>query len=315
MVDFPAATVMLEAAEPPLDHRRLREQFERDGVVLVRGVLPTELIARARDDLGARLERQGVLTMRDGRPRWTGATIEHVDADALHHDDPAFVDVAESAALASALEVVVGEAVHVYRSVNIRTSLPHDDRHIIPAHQDAMYIGPDRRFAAYWIPLTDIAVGAGGLALVPGSQRDGLLPHPVSHDHWSFYMGEERPQRCVPYASIDEPWAGAPMRAGDLLVFDSHLVHTALPNRSEDVRLSIDGRFQLASRPLVNWQARLTVLEGTQRRRRVLELMGADAADLTADHREQVIALMLAEERPLDERTVASTIDEVSAGR
>ncbi len=239
------------------------------------------------------------------------------DPHCLHHggpppEEPLFVALAKSAALKAALAQVHGEAMHVYESVQIRFALPGDEVHTIPMHQDARFIEPDPQFAAFWIPLVDIAPGEGGLALVPGSHRRGLLAHRLLKDYYSFYMGEERPQRCIPLDEIEGEWVGADFKAGDLLLFDSFVVHTALPNRSPLVRLSIDGRYQAAARPLVNWQSRYSVRAGTARRQAVVDLLGA-RADENADRREAVVAAILAGDLPADRATVDRLLNDYRA--
>ena len=304
---FPTPVALLEPDNDVLDDRgALDERWRTHGCVLLRGLLDPVLVEAARRDLEARLRAQGVV--RDGA-RWSGEPTVHIDAFALHAGAPGFVELAYSPQLAQLLATVHGHPVHVYRSVQIRYSLPDDDLHTIPAHQDARYITPDPGFAAFWIPLADIPLGHGGLALVAGSHRRGLLTHPVSYRHYSSYMGEERPQRSIPLDEVDGEWATAAFCAGDVLVFDSMLVHSALPNRSPNVRMSIDGRHQPADVPLRNWQARWSVLEGTERRRQVLShIDGVD--DLPADLREAVVAVMLAEERPVDRATVQAALAE-----
>jgi ectoine hydroxylase-related dioxygenase (phytanoyl-CoA dioxygenase family) len=312
---FPEPVTVLEPSNTPAsDAAQLARAFARDGCVLLRGVLDPTLVTQARHDLTARLAAQGAVADDDGVPIWTGAPVSAIDAFALHQNDPVFVRLAHSRELRAALEDLHGEPVHIYASVQIRHALPHDDRHTIPTHQDARYINPDMDFGAFWIPLVDIPVGRGGLALVPGSHRDGLHEHTVSTDYFSYYMGEERPQRCIPLDDVRGEWATAAFEAGDVLVFDSFEVHTALPNRSDIVRLSIDGRYQLASRPLVNWQSRLTVLEGTELRRRILEVL-PDADTIEANLREAVIAEVLARGLPVDSRVVEQVLASLRAER
>jgi 1-deoxypentalenic acid 11beta-hydroxylase len=313
---FPEPTALIEPANDLLQNRdACRAAWATDGCLLLRDVLDADLVARARADLTRRLQQQGAVVADEERPVWSGAPVSTIDAFALYDDDPVFVELAHSESLQRVLDALHGEPVHLYESVQIRFAVPGDERHTIPTHQDARYINPDMEFFAYWIPLVDIAVGEGGLAVAPGSHHDGLLEHRVSHDYFSYYMGEERPQRCIDVDAVAHDWVTADFRAGDLLVFESLVAHSALPNRSPLVRLSIDGRYQLARRPLVNWQARYSVREGTRRRTRVLELL-PDADALDADVREAVIATMLAGDLPLEEVVVARTLaDVVSAHR
>jgi len=305
---FPVPSKLIEPSNALLrDPDACQAAWETDGCLLLRGVLDADLVADARLDLTRRLQRQGAVVAERDVPAWSGVPVSAIDAFELYEGDPAFTRLAHSQELHRALEALHGEPVHIYESVQIRFSVPGDERHTIPTHQDARYINPDTEFFAYWIPLVDIPLGEGGLVVAPGSQRDGLHEHVVSHDYYSYYMGEERPQRCIPVDAIAHEWATVDFRAGDLLLFQSLVAHSALPNRSPLIRLSVDGRYQLASRPLVNWQARYSVQEGTRRRERVLALL-SDADLLDANLREAVIARMLAEDLPLEDRVVAQVL-------
>lgn len=295
--------------EPAADLAAAQRAWRADGCVLLRGALSPGAVDNARSDMVARLAAQAV-DAADAR----GVAASAIDAFALHRDDPGFARIAASAELRQAIEAVVGFDVHLYPSVQIRFALPDDDVHTIPMHQDARYINPDLAFGAFWIALADIPLGHGGLAVVPGSHRDGLHEHRLSYDYYSYYMGEERPQRCIDLDAIGGEWATAEFEAGDVLLFDSFIVHTALPNRSPRIRLSIDGRFQDATRPRINWQSRYTVLEGTVRRAQVIALLhGAD--ELEPNLREAVIARMLVDELPIDAATVARVLREEAAAR
>ncbi|MCC6850402.1 MAG: phytanoyl-CoA dioxygenase family protein [Deltaproteobacteria bacterium] len=120
-----------------------------------------------------------------------------------------------------------------------RVFLPGAPEHTTPPHQDYFFLrangfaASDRTWAA-WIPLGDCPRAVGGLAVIPGSHRDGLLPH-VARDR-------RGPEVAVP---ADACWASSPMRAGDVVLVDCFTIHCGLPNATRDrVRLSVDFRYQ-----------------------------------------------------------------------
>ena len=56
---------------------------------------------------------------------------------------------------------------------------------------------------------------------------------------------------AVDPATLPDRWHTTDYRAGDVLLFHSHLVHRALPNLTPDrMRLSVDYRYQARSRPI-----------------------------------------------------------------
>jgi hypothetical protein len=99
----------------------------------------------------------------------------------------------------------------------------------------------------------------GGLALAVGSHRQGLRAHCEQQGVLSYQM-KGRTQRGVALEAISEPWCTTDYRPGDLLVFHSLMLHRALPNVSDRIRLSLDARCQPATTP-VTWQAERTILE------------------------------------------------------
>jgi 1-deoxypentalenic acid 11beta-hydroxylase len=270
---LPTPSQPLVASEDLLEEPgALAERYQRDGYVLFRGQIPLQLVAGVRAELTERLRSLKAIVEVEGEAVWSGLPASDIDGDGLHAGDPAFCQLAESAPVRDLLEAVFGEPMHVYRSVNIRYSLPADRRHVIPSHQDAMYISPFKGFSAFWIPLVDIPEGTGGLAVAPGSHRSGLLTHSISSEFEYCYMGDNQPHRCVDLADVPGQWATAALASGDVLVFDAYLVHSGLLNSSKRIRRSIDGRCEPTRIGQINWQARLRVLEAAVRRRQILQV-------------------------------------------
>ena len=82
-----------------------------------------------------------------------------------------------------------------------------------------------------WLPLMDIPVRLGGLAVQPGGQ------------HWP-------PQRPRPLGGSEPGWATTSYHPGDVLIFHCLTPHAALPNTSRALRISGDFRWQLPGRPV-----------------------------------------------------------------
>lgn len=103
------------------------------------------------------------------------------------------------------------------------------------AHQD--FIGLQGTADAFiaWVPLGDCPKELGAVRVVPGSHHRGL-----------------RPQKgiSVDPAEFTGQWAGADMRAGDVLVFHSLTVHKAPNNKTDRIRLAVDFRYQSLMDPV-----------------------------------------------------------------
>ena len=95
---------------------------------------------------------------------------------------------------------------------------------------------PLPQFLALGDPLGDCPRVLGGLAILPGSHRAGLLAH-----------GANGADQVAPGREPDPGWATIDYRCGDVLMFGGLTVHGAGPNRSgNQLRLSVDHRYQPA---------------------------------------------------------------------
>ena len=86
-----------------------------------------------------------------------------------------------------------------------------------------------------WIPLHDCPAQVGPLRVVEGSHRLGCLHHEDENLHVP-----EIPER----ADVGGDWIGGQINAGDVLIFHSLTVHTTSSNLSNQLRISLDCRFQ-----------------------------------------------------------------------
>jgi ectoine hydroxylase-related dioxygenase (phytanoyl-CoA dioxygenase family) len=100
-------------------------------------------------------------------------------------------------------------------------------------HQDGAGL-PGLDFATCWIPLADVDTATGGLAIVPGSHKHGVVPK-------RMFDKDVAP---------DDGWARADYRLGDVLMFTGAMLHSGMRNQSEDrFRLSLDIRLYMTGSP------------------------------------------------------------------
>lgn len=101
-----------------------------------------------------------------------------------------------------------------------------------PWHQDSYYFPftPARPVVGVWLAVTEATLENGCLHVLPGSHRE-----PV-HEH----IPDRRPNANYGYVEIvDHDMADSEpvlMQPGDLLVFDSHLMHRSTDNVSSGIR-------------------------------------------------------------------------------
>lgn len=169
-----------------------RAAFERDGFVVVRGLLPAEdarefrryveglLLERSRAKDGTRQAeaRYG----QDGRP----AIIKITQ---LTETDARFQDLASRDEIVDVIEDLLGPGARIFRDALIVK--PAGSRGLFSYHQDAAYWDVDPpRFASCWMALTDVPENGSCLKVIAGShdrrRKHGLvvaghpLPAPVT---------------------------------------------------------------------------------------------------------------------------------------
>jgi ectoine hydroxylase-related dioxygenase (phytanoyl-CoA dioxygenase family) len=104
-----------------------------------------------------------------------------------------------------------------------------------PCHQDSFYFpfSPMRPVVGVWLACSDATPENGCLWVVPGSQREPI------HEH----VPDRRPDANVGYVEIvDHDLSGAVpvlMTEGDLLLFDSYLMHFSTDNESPRPRTAM----------------------------------------------------------------------------
>jgi hypothetical protein len=104
-----------------------------------------------------------------------------------------------------------------------------------PWHQDSFYFpfDPARPVVGLWLAVTEATLDNGCLHVVPGSHTE-----PVHH-----HIPDARPGANYGYVEIvDHDMSGAIpvlMQPGDLLVFDSHLMHRSTDNLSAGLRAAM----------------------------------------------------------------------------
>ena len=112
-----------------------------------------------------------------------------------------------------------------------------------PWHQDngvVLPVADETEMTTVWVAVTDATVENGCLEIIRGSHRDGLLTHCASDG-----LGLSIPD---PLLSLDRV-VTCPMKRGDVLFMHRCTCHSSLPNRSEDVRISYDLRYNPVGQP------------------------------------------------------------------
>ncbi|ALS26634.1 phytanoyl-CoA dioxygenase [Paenibacillus sp. 32O-W] len=253
------STLTFEDATPLLaDPDLLRAKAEEDGYLFFKRFIDRNKIMDVRDQMLAILDEAGLLHR--GRKRIDGIAnvravhrLDETDANWNGVGVPfelyrktqkleAFHALAHEPRLLALYEMLFDERPFVHPRNIARLMLPHRNTHVTPSHQDYLHIQGTTETWTCWIPLGDVPRSLGGLKVLAGSHKAGLLgvtAHPGAGGLESILCG------------LGYEWAEGDYEAGDIITFHSLTVHKALPNLTpRRIRLSCDMRYQPASEPV-----------------------------------------------------------------
>jgi hypothetical protein len=213
------------------DHQALRGRLAADGYLFFRGLLPAGEVRDAGSTVLARLHRGGWAAAGGAV---SGPPVAAGPKDALA--DPAYRAAVTGIAfnripylppLRGLIRGILGTGAFSYPVKVLRVVYPEQPgnrtlgRYV---HYDYGAAGVQDMLTS-WIPLMDIPVRLGGLAVEPGGHRNRLRP----------------PHLLAP---AERGWATTGYRAGDVVIFHSLTPHAVLPNTTSALRISGDFRWQ-----------------------------------------------------------------------
>lgn len=196
-----------------------KEQFDRDGYVVLRGVFePGEIdkVERAIDPLEREHERR--LRASEGENdissadaiTFTGHIVKQSSVLRVFAAHPSIADICHD---------LIGDDVRLYwdQSVYKKSGKPQE----FPWHQDNGYTFVEpQQYLTLWIPLVDVEVENGCPWIAPGMHKLGTL------EHWFTPIGLQ----CIDNAADAVP---AEAQRGDVIVFSSLSPHRTGPNLRE----------------------------------------------------------------------------------
>ena len=160
------------------------------------------------------------------------------------HTGPALFKLLVNSKLLDIAESLVGPEIMCHPAYRVRPKLPEHDRTLVPWHQDAGYMEPACDAVmqlTIWIPLIDATVENGCLEVIPHAHRDGVFRH---------RRVKGRPYLDIPPDALpDVESVIVPVNFGSVLLFTNLTPHRSIPNVSNQVRWSVDARYQDASKP------------------------------------------------------------------
>lgn len=234
------------------------EAFERDGFLVVRGVLSEAYIKHCRaitqqwiDYQINEWREQGLITGdfvdEDFRHRfltaWRAAgepwyprsprgLLPKLDAEGM-------MKLLMHVALLDLAEQILGTTNIVSHGIfNLRPKAPSQKYTDTPWHQDAQYFRDyaEVNMVNMWFPMHDVDADSSCLAFSPGMHRGDLFENDEG-DEQNGFIGlrweDKQRMQCVPVE----------LKAGDVVLFTNKTPHTAMSNKSDGMRWSWDLRF------------------------------------------------------------------------
>jgi len=248
------------------DHQSLEQTISEQGYVVLRGALDRAAVLAARGEVMTRLHEVGEIDAPPLDGIATGSSQRRETAGDLG-------EFWKSVNQGTALRAVThgSQLNQLVESVLAEPARPHDLMYLRPVtvgngtdlHYDyPFFAGNSERIHTAWIPLGDISLADGPLAIVEDSQHFGdLLESIRDHDYGQDQSNETIQQAAYGKQNQVHPLTFCSQRntrllssdfqAGDVLIFSMFTLHGSLENNSPvgQVRLSCDVRYQPAADP------------------------------------------------------------------
>jgi Phytanoyl-CoA dioxygenase (PhyH) len=216
------------------DAEALRQRYAEDGVVYLRSVMDPKLMGWAQEKYRGALAAEGLIDLANEAPLWTGKTTQvWRPCDAL--GTTVWHEVVKQPALNAIMrDVFDADAVWIPIAAH-RSALPtgpiKEGQDIFSGrHQDGFY-NEGMLFTICWMPIRDVNMDRGSFAVAPGTHKRGSL-------HDTKLKNNAIPPEAIPA----DAWRSADYRVGDVLIFNYLTAHAALPNPSDEIRMSLDVR-------------------------------------------------------------------------
>lgn len=230
----------------------LEERFASDGYLLLRGVIDRDRVRAARDVVLTHARESGWLADGTDDTLADGATGQFLGGTALSRA-PAVLGALEAPSLFDTFGELYGEPALSFPYKWLRFV---GRKEFTGAHFDRVYMGRgSARLRTAWVPLGDVPLELGPLAICVGSHR--LPGFDKLHQTYSEIDVD---RDLVEGIFTQDPlevtemfggrWCTATFEAGDILMFSMRTMHASLDNTSDRCRISCDVRFQPASDPV-----------------------------------------------------------------
>ena len=272
-----------ESSEAVNDREELWRRWEEDGYLFLPGYLDRQQVKAGRESILERVAAVDELNRRSTpingivRP---GPTVAY--ASDIMRDNRAVNRVLHEGPMVEFYEFFLGGPVRYFDFTWFRAKTSAAGTATQP-HCDMVYMSRGtKQLCTSWTPFGDIPVKMGGLMMLERSHKNREFVEGYGQTDVDAYCETEDADVLVRQArqedrdltgaerdrirwnssgsySVDAievrrefggRWLTADYRMGDLLVFCMHLLHASHDNQTDELRISTDTRYQLASEPV-----------------------------------------------------------------
>jgi len=244
--------------------------FHKEGYVVLDGVIPKEELQPVIDEISGEIDKRaralfaaGKLTRQyeeEGFETRLARISQETDKIALDIwngflHGPAIFHLIGNPNLVNIAEQLVGEEIIASSVYRLRPKIPNYGYGEVPWHQDSSYFEPycDKSLVVtMWLPLVDANEQNGCMWVMPGSHRSPVVRHRISENGKYLQIEpSEFPRTGHRFA--------CPVRKGGVLLVTNRTAHASFKNKTDQVRWSMDLRYQNANLPT---NAKVTRLQG-----------------------------------------------------
>ena len=154
---------------------------------------------------------------------------------------PGYYDIMANLKILDAVESLIGGEIFANPVYNTRPKVPNVAAGAVPWHQDKSY-WPDANanpVITVWLPLVDANLENGCLHIMPRTHRQKVLSW-----HKESYTGTGYTEVDFDHLGPEHAAVPLPIKAGGAILFNDRCIHMSTPNRSNQVRWSLDLRYQ-----------------------------------------------------------------------
>ena len=208
------------------------EFYKENGYLLVKGVFNEAEVEEMREAVEGIIDR-AARARQDANHQWQGDFLPPEELKKLvlkgfhdvHYHDAAFMRAVVHPRMAAVLSRLIGPNVQLHHSKMLVK--PPENGAAFPMHQDYPYFPHEKHtMLAASVHLDRADEENGCLRVIPGSHKQGSLPHVGAHylDHRAYPLSAGVP---------------CPADAGDVLFFNYLTVHGSAQNRSGRTRRNV----------------------------------------------------------------------------